>query len=163
MFFYDAFVLSFFWMVCMRLSVDGKEFEVDLKKIGSKYLVEVEGKRLDVDSKNSPVCVNGKLHDAFIAKSGEHFGVQVDDDFYDVSLLSAKQESDDKIVAPIKGTVSTVRVALGDRVSKGDVLVTILSMKMENEIRASRSCKVGTINIKKGQVVEKGELIMELL
>jgi biotin carboxyl carrier protein len=60
------------------------------------------------------------------------------------------------VEAPITGTVISVEVNVGDKVSEGDVLLYIESMKMENPILAPVDGTVSEINVAAEQVVETG-------
>jgi len=59
---------------------------------------------------------------------------------------------------PITGKVTSVSVKVGDKVSEGDVLCLLESMKMENPILAPVGGTVAKIEIAAGKVVEAGEL-----
>jgi len=59
---------------------------------------------------------------------------------------------------PITGKVTSVSVKAGDKVSEGDVLCLLESMKMENPILAPVGGTVAKIEIAAGKVVEAGEL-----
>ena len=70
---------------------------------------------------------------------------------------SASHASDDTALAsPMPATVSAVKVAVGDRVAKGDVLVTLEAMKMELPIRAPRDGVVRRIACAPGELVQPG-------
>ena len=60
------------------------------------------------------------------------------------------------IEAPITGTIISIEVNIGDKVSEGDVLLYIESMKMENPILAPVYGTVSEINVTAEQVVETG-------
>jgi biotin carboxyl carrier protein len=64
-----------------------------------------------------------------------------------------------RIVVPIPGRVSRVLVAPGDQISRGDGIVVVEAMKMENELRAPRDGVVCTIDVEEGQGVEGGALL----
>jgi len=66
------------------------------------------------------------------------------------------------IEAPITGTVISIEVAVGDKVSEGDVLLYIESMKMENPILAPIDGTVSEIKIATEQVVETGTQLMTI-
>ena len=63
----------------------------------------------------------------------------------------------EKITAPMPGTILAVNVANGSAVKKGDVLMILEAMKMENEIMAP--CDVTSVAVTKGASVESGTLL----
>jgi acetyl-CoA/propionyl-CoA carboxylase biotin carboxyl carrier protein len=63
------------------------------------------------------------------------------------------------VVSPMQGTVLAVEVADGDEVSAGQVVCIVEAMKMENEITAHRSGKVGELSISAGEPVVTGQVI----
>ncbi|WP_199533984.1 biotin/lipoyl-containing protein [Romboutsia weinsteinii] len=66
------------------------------------------------------------------------------------------------IVAPMPGTISDVKVSVGQDVKKGQVLVILEAMKMENEIMAPSDGKVSSVNVSKGASVSSGDLLVTL-
>lgn len=67
-----------------------------------------------------------------------------------------------KISAPMPGTILKVVAKPGDKVKKGQVLVILEAMKMENEIVAPSEGIVATINVTSGTSVNAGELLASL-
>lgn len=63
--------------------------------------------------------------------------------------------------APMPGLIFDMKVKVGDEVKKGDVLLILVAMKMENAIKATGDGKVKNIKVNTGDSVEKGQLIME--
>ena len=63
------------------------------------------------------------------------------------------------INAPMPGKILAVNVAAGDSVKKGQVLMVLEAMKMENEIMAPRDGKVTAVAVTKGAAVESGALL----
>lgn len=66
------------------------------------------------------------------------------------------------INAPMPGTILAVNVKPGQAVKRGDVLVVLEAMKMENEIMAPNDGTVGTVNVAKGQSVQSGATLLTL-
>lgn len=66
------------------------------------------------------------------------------------------------IGAPMPGTVATVAVGQGDKVKRGDVLLTIEAMKMETSVRADRDAKVAEVVTKPGETVDAKDLLVVL-
>ena len=65
----------------------------------------------------------------------------------------------EKIIAPMPGNILSVNVKDGDTVKKGDILMILEAMKMENEILAPADGTVTTVSVTKGQTVETGALL----
>lgn len=66
------------------------------------------------------------------------------------------------VSSPMPGTILTVNVKPGQAVKKGEVLVVLEAMKMENEIMASRDGVVASILVNKGDSVETGAPLVSL-
>lgn len=67
-----------------------------------------------------------------------------------------------QVNAPMPGTVVSVKVTQGQSVKKGDTLVILEAMKMENEIAAPQDGTVASINCAKGESVDSGKLLVSL-
>ena len=65
----------------------------------------------------------------------------------------------ESINSPMPGNILDVRVAVGQSVKKGDVLMILEAMKMENEIMCPCDGKVISVNVTKGTTVESGTLL----
>jgi len=66
------------------------------------------------------------------------------------------------ISAPMPGTILKVNVAAGQTVKKGDVLMILEAMKMENEIMAPKDGTVTAVNAQAGASVESGTLLCSI-
>ena len=66
------------------------------------------------------------------------------------------------IVAPMPGTVLNVKVNVGDAVTKGQTLLILEAMKMENEIMAPADGVIQELNVTKGVSVNAGEILVVL-
>jgi biotin carboxyl carrier protein len=60
------------------------------------------------------------------------------------------------------GQVRAILIAVGDEVSSGDPLLILEAMKMEMRILAPQSGKISKINCALGDVVARGQLLIEL-
>ena len=67
------------------------------------------------------------------------------------------------VSAPMPGTILSINVNTGDTVKKGQVLLILEAMKMENEIVAPRDGKVASINTSKGASVNAGDALVSLV
>lgn len=68
----------------------------------------------------------------------------------------------EKVCAPMPGNILAVNVSNGSAVKKGDVLMILEAMKMENEIMAPRDGVVASVNVSKGATVNTGDLLLSL-
>ena len=65
----------------------------------------------------------------------------------------------ERVAAPMPGNILSVNVAAGDTVKKGQVLMILEAMKLENEIMAPCDGKVTAVAVTKGAAVESGALL----
>ena len=65
----------------------------------------------------------------------------------------------EKVCAPMPGNILAVNVSNGSAVKKGDVLMILEAMKMENEIMAPCDGTVTSVSVTKGAAVESGALL----
>ena len=68
----------------------------------------------------------------------------------------------EQITAPMPGTILAVNVSAGQAVKKGEVLMILEAMKMENEIMCPRDGVVAYVHTSKGSAVESGALLCVL-
>ena len=70
--------------------------------------------------------------------------------------------SGNAIKTPLPGVIIDVKVNVGDTVKKGDTVVVLEAMKMENNINADRDGKVVAIQVAKGDTVADGAALIVL-
>ncbi|MBQ7352655.1 MAG: biotin/lipoyl-binding protein [Clostridia bacterium] len=66
------------------------------------------------------------------------------------------------ITAPMPGNILKVNVSNGQAVKKGDILMILEAMKMENEILAPADATVASVNVSANQTVESGTVLCTL-
>ena len=67
-----------------------------------------------------------------------------------------------KVNAPMPGTILDVKVSQGQAVKKGDILLILEAMKMENEILSPQDGSVAQVNVSKGASVNSGDVLVVL-
>ena len=67
-----------------------------------------------------------------------------------------------ELLAPIQGNVVDIKVKVGDKVNKGDVVLMIEAMKLENEVNANVSGVVSEILVTKGQSVSNKQVLLKI-
>jgi len=66
----------------------------------------------------------------------------------------------EQITAPMPGNIWDVKVAVGQKVAEGDVVLILEAMKMENEIMAPCAGTVASVQVEKGATVESGQVLL---
>lgn len=67
-----------------------------------------------------------------------------------------------KVNAPMQGKILSISASAGQAVKKGDVLMILEAMKMENEVVAPEDGTVASINVAAGDTVEVGAVLATL-
>ena len=143
--------------------LNGEEITLDLIKIkeGSFHVIQnnrsynIEVLKLNAEKKKVELRVNNNDYTVYLKDKYDELLHRLGMD-----LLSSEKVNDLK--APMPGLVVAVNVAEGQSVKKGDVLVTLEAMKMENALKADADAVVKKVSVKKGSAVEKNEVLIYL-
>ncbi len=122
------------------------------KHNGSAHQIAVEGKKEDIQ-----VAVKGET--AYIKAFGRTFTLEVVDP---VEQASQESGGSDNAKAPMPGMVVDIHVVKGDKVKKGQDLITIESMKMLTVITAQQDGEVSGINFEPGSTFDKNDVLVTL-
>ena len=76
-----------------------------------------------------------------------------------VAAPAAAPAGGESVNSPMPGNILAVNVNVGDSVKKGDVLMILEAMKMENEIMCPCDGKITSVAVTKGAAVESGALL----
>ena len=106
--------------------------------------------------KKYKVNVNGTLYEVEIE---EMTGASAAAPAAPAAVPAAAPAGGESIKSPMPGNILDVRVSVGQSVKKGDVLMILEAMKMENEIMCPCDGKVTSVNVSKGSTVETGTLL----
>jgi len=115
------------------------------------YTIEVV--MLDAEDKKAEIKVNGTRYDLTITDQFDQLLKQLGMD----NLASSKVL---QVKAPMPGLVLSTLVTVGDEVKKGDSLLVLEAMKMENMIKSPTDGIVKSITVKSGDKVEKNEVLV---
>ena len=133
-----------------RITIDGETFEVSVEEIEDKPL-KIENiikVKESVPVTKEPVETKINHTPKTIEKPQEKEAV-------------TESRGTKIVTAPLPGKVLKVNVAPGSKIKKGDVLMTIEAMKMENEILASMNGTINRVFVETGKNVETKEKLLE--
>jgi biotin carboxyl carrier protein len=131
--------------------VNGRPFTVTLD--GNR--AEVNGASYEVELQGDQATVNGIAYAFQVQEQIERPGAEAPP-----RAVRAAAEEAGAVTAIMPGKIMRVLVKEGDEVQEGDVLCVLEAMKMENELRASKSGVVKEVTVEPGSDVEMGEVLV---
>jgi len=122
----------------------------------SKYIIKVNGNPYEVEVEEVGVVSSNVTTATATKTTTKTIAPNV------VKTTQPTSNSTGDVVAPMPGTVLKLKVALGDAVKKGQVLLILEAMKMENEIVSPADGKVAILNVEAGKSVTAGEVMVSI-
>lgn len=145
-----------------HMEIDGTVFEVDFDQVGDQpvYSLIVDGRSYDAhvyqEEDRWQVLIHGSLYSARVEDEREKR--------LRASLGGTLAEQDEFLLrAPMPGLIVSVPVSEGQAVEKGDVLLVLESMKMQNELKSPRAGSVSRVRVKPGDRVEQKETLLSVV
>lgn len=143
--------------------VNDEEIKIDLLKLkeGSFHVIQnyrsynVEVIRINADEKIAELRVNNNNYTVQLKD-------QYDELLHRLGMDELTSNKVNDLKAPMPGLVLAINVEEGQSVKKGDVLITLEAMKMENTLKAVADAVVKKVVVKKGTAVEKNEVLIYL-
>jgi len=124
----------------LKVNIDGKEYTVKVEELDSgKLKVYFNGETFEVETKSD------------IAK-----------ELFEDTEEKESTDTKGTVTAPLPGIIFSIDVKVGEKVKKGKKLISLMAMKMENEIIAPADGKIKQIKVKKGDTVNKGDILIIL-
>lgn len=121
------------------------------------------------------LLLDSASHEALVEIRNDEIGVLLRGRFYPIRVQDERARrlaestrglgaptGEVAIKSPMPGMIVAVRVSLGQDVLKGETLVILESMKMENELKAPRDGKVLSVRAEARQAVEQGQTLITL-
>ena len=119
---------------------------------GIEYRVEVAS--LDTDNKTAILRINGR-------KYSVKLNDQYDQLLKDLGLENLSVKKVSEIKSPMPGLVLDIFVKPGDVIKKGDQVLVLEAMKMENILKTQTDAVVKSVAIETGVAVEKGQVLVK--
>ncbi len=130
--------------------------------VGGRYSLLIAGKSYEVFARrlNKP-GEKGNRYEVLVA--GQRFEVEVEDEREKAlsgSIQSAHEPGEAMIRAPMPGLVLGVPMNPGAKVARGQTVVILEAMKMENDLGSPIAGTVKEVRVSKGQTVNQGDVLM---
>jgi len=143
--------------------INGEEIKLDLLKLkaGSFHVIQnyrsynIEVLGINPDEKTIELRVNNNNYTVQLKD-------QYDELLHQLGMDELTSNKVNDLKAPMPGLVVAVNVSEGQSVKKGDILITLEAMKMENTLKAVSDALVKKVAVKKGSAVEKNEVLIYL-
>jgi biotin carboxyl carrier protein len=161
--------------------VEGKERECVLEETNGSLAIVVDGQRFRVDLRHIPraqtwsVLVDGRSYEFTVHEHEEQLELSGGAGVFHVSVEDARThaaraqtatargpEGPRLVKAVMPGIVREVLVAPGQAAAKGQPLLILEAMKMQNEVRAPEKGTVRKVFVGRGDTVEKGARLVEI-
>jgi biotin carboxyl carrier protein len=132
-----------------KFSIEGKSYEVSIEETGKNMAtVDVNGKKyaVNIEKKEKPTFIAAAPRPATSA----------------AAAAPASKSVPGTVTSPLPGSIIKIMVSVGQAVKRGDTLLTMESMKMENNIKAEKDGVVKAILVQQGQSVMQGDSLVDL-
>lgn len=159
-------------------TLDDQTFEIE---INAEDQITVNGESLSIDFRSvsgQPVyslLLNGQSYEAYVQAAeaglevllqGQLHVVEVEDERHrklrESSGGPAVHSGEFNLKSPMPGLIVAVPVVEGQAVVKGQDLVILESMKMQNELKAPRDGTIGRVRVRAGDSVEQNQVLITL-
>src|SRR3954453_12405960 len=163
----------------LRAETDGEEFQVEISRSGDKLSARVGDRVYDVEvsepEKNVYLFKNGgQISEALVsppASTGDPYTVRLGSAELDITLTDPKSLRGSavdsqamggkaEIKTAMPGKVVRILIADGEEVKKGDGLIVVEAMKMQNEMRSPKDGHISGIRVAEGDTVGAGDVLL---
>lgn len=143
-------------------TINGIDYEWDILHVGGNDFHIIKD---NISYNATVVSVNQEEKTMQISINGTDYEVSIKDKYdlllqqMGISVGSAAQIN--KFKAPMPGLIREIMTAEGAEVQKGDILLILEAMKMENALKSPRDGKIKKVHAVTGNAVEKGQVLIE--
>ena len=147
-----------------HISVNGKVQEVDFVSVSGQpvYSLLIDGK-----SYESYVYENETEDELQVLMRGQLYHLTVEDErekrLKAAGGAGATEAGEFNLKAPMPGLIVSIAVEESQKVEKGQVLIILESMKMQNELKSPKAGTIGRIRVKPGDSVEQRQALLSVV
>ena len=157
-----------------EVTVDERMFEVKIERDGDAYRIELDGVERRVVANRLGAAlhllVGGRSFDAGLARREDAWVVDILGTAHSVDVVDPRRKAlrmtsgvaAGLLKSSMPGRVVKVLVAEGDLVTRGQPVLVLEAMKMENELKAPMDGEVASLFVADGDAVDTGAKLLEL-
>jgi len=145
-----------------HVSVDGKVYEVDFESVSGQPVYSL--------------ILDGRSHESYVAQGDDNWQVLLRGRLYPVTVEDEREKrlrsaagggvaetGEFHLRAPMPGLIVAITVEEGQAIKKGQVLLILESMKMQNELKSPRDGTIGRVRVKPGETVEQKQTLLSVM
>ena len=136
----------------LLVEIDGKETELDVKKLSDSQYSVLQGE----ESHDVAVISSDTQWQSFIGDKKVQFTLKDEKQIRREQSSGGTGEASGDVIAPMPGKVVEVEVKEGDPVTKGQGIIIVEAMKMQNEFKAPIDGIIQSIHVNPGDAIEGG-------
>jgi|SRR5947209_7382846 len=155
----DGTIYKINWRSIAPLATDAR----GQSGVGGRYSLIIAGKSYEVFAQRIPQPDEDSSLVYEIILGEQRFEVRVEDEREKTlagAVKSAHDSGEARIRAPMPGLVIGVPVESGAAVTRGQTVIVLEAMKMENDLAAPRSGTIKEIKVNQGQTVNQGDVLV---
>jgi biotin carboxyl carrier protein len=144
-----------------KISADTKEYTFDFVHLkDSKYLLKLNNKFFEITAE---------------MRDDGSYSLLIDGKTFETSIQSALQEKAEELLhqkaavqqktgvkAPMPGMILKIKKNINEKISRGETVLILEAMKMENDLRAPHSGVIKEIFVKEGSAIDKGTVLFTI-
>ncbi|NLE49790.1 MAG: biotin/lipoyl-binding protein [Chloroflexi bacterium] len=161
-----------------QATVNGRTFEIEINADG-QILVDDEPRSIDFrelrEGELYSLLVDHLSYEAVVEERDDLYHVLMAGDLYEVKVTDERSRrlasafmalgdasGEVAIRAPMPGLIVRMPIQEGQAVAKGDTVVILESMKMENELKAPRDGTIHRVSVRAGDSVEQNKVLVTI-
>ncbi len=162
-----------------QAAVDGEKNEVEITREGDNVFARVDGRDYELEASEPELNVfllkhEGKIFEVFVSppkSADDPYAIRIGKSELEITLADPKRlrgtaaaagdaSGKAEIRTAMPGKVVRILKAVGDVVEKGDGIIVVEAMKMQNEMRSPKDGSVKEFRVAEGDTVAAGDVLV---
>ncbi len=160
-------------------TINDETYEIE---INQENEVLINGETRQVDFHHDPshgvfsLIIDNQSYEVVVEEKDDQYNILISGTLYEVNVTDeraqrlaratggfASDSGEISIRSPMPGLIVAVPIQENDEVTKGQTIIILESMKMENELKAPRDGVINRINVNVGDSVEQNKLLITII